>query len=106
MPHKVIWTESAAEDLDALFDYLTENASTLTASSLCEKLILTTEKLERFPRLYEAAPEYGQGVRRISQQGQNVLYEIDDVSQIVRVLAVVGSRQDAQKIREQQGFKA
>ena len=52
-----------------------------------------------FPRLYEAAPQYGEGVRRISIVGQNVLYEVDDEAQTVRVLAVVGQRQQARKIR-------
>ena len=53
----------------------------------------------RISRLYEAAPEYGEGVRRISLAGQHVLYEVDDQEQIVRVLAVVGQRQNPRRIK-------
>ena len=62
-------------------------------------MLASTDKLVEFPRLYEAAPQYGEGVRRISIVGQNVLYEVDDEAQTVRVLAVVGQRQQARKIR-------
>jgi plasmid stabilization system protein ParE len=44
--------------------------------------------------MYEAAPHYGQGVRRISLAGQHVLYEVDEATQAVLVLAVVGQRQN------------
>jgi plasmid stabilization system protein ParE len=55
--------------------------------------------LADFPRLYEAAPQYGEGVRRISLSGQHVLYEVDDQAQAVTVLAVVGQRQNAWLVR-------
>ncbi|WP_281170922.1 type II toxin-antitoxin system RelE/ParE family toxin [Curvibacter lanceolatus] len=61
--------------------------------------MLSTERLAEFPRLYEAAPEYGEGVRRISLNGQNVLYEIDDGSKAVKILAVVGQRQNPRAVR-------
>jgi plasmid stabilization system protein ParE len=99
MPYDVQWSASAGEDIDALFDYLAERASLWAAVDECERLIRTTDKLAEFPRLYEVAPQYGQGVRRISQQSQNVLYEVDDQAQVVRVLAVVGQRQQPRKIR-------
>jgi hypothetical protein len=43
--------------------------------------------------LYEADPRYGDGVRRVSVAGQNLLYEVDDQAQTVNILAVVGQRQ-------------
>ena len=52
-----------------------------------------------FPRLYEAAPEYGEGVRRISLAGQHVLYEVDDEEKTCTVLAVVSQRQQTRLIR-------
>ena len=66
---------------------------------VCERVLNSTDKLAEFPRLYEAAPEYGEGVRRISLAGQHVLYEVDDQEQIVRVLAVVGQRQNPRRIK-------
>ena len=85
---------AAIEDIEAHFDYLTEHVSLWDAADQCERLLKSTDKLVDFPRLYEAAPEYGEGVRRISRQGRHILYEVDDQAKTVRVLAVVGQRQN------------
>lgn len=97
--HRVEWNASALEDIEALFDYLAEHASLWDADNLCNRLVRSTERLAEFPRLYEAAPQYGEGVRRISLSGQNVLYEVDDQAQAVTVLAVLGQRQNPRQIR-------
>jgi plasmid stabilization system protein ParE len=97
--HRVDWSASALEDIEDLFDYLAEHASLWDANNLCKRLVYSTERLAEFPRLYEAAPQYGEGVRRISLSGQHVLYEVDDRAQAVTVLAVVGQRQNPTLIR-------
>ncbi len=97
--HRVEWSASALEDIEALFDYLAEHVSLWDADNLCQRLVRSTERLDEFPRLYEAAPQYGEGVRRISLVGQNLLYEVDDQAQTVTVLAVVGQRQNPRQIR-------
>jgi toxin ParE1/3/4 len=71
---------------------------TFPAGKLRDRLVKSTNKLAEFPRLYEVAPLYGEGVRRISQSGYHVLYKIDDQTRVVNVLAVVGQRQLARKI--------
>lgn len=92
--HRVEWSASALEDIEALFDYVAEHASLWDADNLCRRLLSSSDRLAEFPRLYEAAPQYGEGVRRISLSGQNVLYEVNDEAQTVTVLAVVGQRQN------------
>lgn len=99
MPYEVDWRPAATEDVLALFEYLAEEASLWDAHNVTERILRSTDKLAEFPRLYEAAPQYGEGVRRISLAGQHVLYEVDDQAQIVRVLAVVGQRQNPRQIR-------
>ncbi len=99
MLYEVVWTATAGEHLDALFDYLAENVSLWDAENLCERLLRSTDKLTEFPRLYEAAPQYGEGVRRISLLGCHVLYEVDDSGCLINVLAVVGQRQNPRAIR-------
>jgi plasmid stabilization system protein ParE len=96
--HRVDWSASALEDIETLLEYLAEHASPWDALKLCNQLVQSTEKLTEFPRLYEAAPQYGEGVRRISLFGQHVLYEVDDPAQTVTVLAVVGQRQDPWRV--------
>jgi len=97
--YRVEWSAAAHEDIAALFDYVAEHAAPSDALDLCERLLSSTEKLPLYPRLYEAAPEYGEGVRRISLLGQHVLYEVDDVQRVCRVLTVVGQRRQARDIR-------
>lgn len=97
--HRVEWTASALEDIEELFDHVAEQASLLEAEHLCHRLLCSTDRLTQFPRLYEAAPIYGEGVRRISLLGQHVLYEVNDADQRVTILAVVGQRQNPKSVR-------
>ena len=99
MPYEVVWSATAVEHLDAFFDYVAENASLWDAENLCARLLQSTDKLTEFPRLYEAAPQYGEGVRRISLLGCHVLYEVDEPAHLVNVLAVVGQRQQPRMVR-------
>lgn len=93
MPYRVNWTASAIEDVRALFEYLAENATLWDAEHVTGRVLACTSRLPEFPRLYEADPRYGEGVRRIGTVGQSVLYEVDDKKQTVNILAVVGQRQ-------------
>jgi toxin ParE1/3/4 len=99
MPYRVDWSAPAIEDVQALFEYLAENATLWDAEHVTERVLSSTDHLAEFPRLYEADPRYGEGVRRISVSGQNVLYEVDDQAQAVNVLAVVGQRQKPHQAR-------
>jgi len=99
MPYEIDWRPDAILDVRELFEYLAVNASPWDAKSVTERILESTDKLAEFPRLYEAAPQYGEGVRRISLLSQNVLYVVDDQEKVVRVLAVVGARQQARNIR-------
>ncbi len=98
MLYRVDWSAPATEDVRELFEYLAENASLWDAEHVTERVVSSTDRLAEFPRLYEADPRYGEGVRRISVVGQNVLYEVDDQEQTVNVLAVVGQRQRSRRI--------
>jgi plasmid stabilization system protein ParE len=99
MPYQIEWQPSANEDVQNLFEYLAENASLWDAKTVTERILCSTDRLGEFPRLYEADPRYGENVRRISVVGQNVLYEVDAAARTVRVLAVVGQRQNPMQIR-------
>lgn len=98
MPHEVDWRPGAIEDVQELFEYLAEHASLWDAADVTYRVLNSTDRLAEFPRLYQADPRYGKGLRRISVAGQNVIYEVDDKLKVVRVLAVVGQRQDKKPI--------
>ena len=97
--HRVEWSASTYEDIVALFEYVAEHASPWDADNLWHRLVQCTDNLLVFPILYDAAPEYGEGVRRISLAGQHVLYEVDDEAKTCTVLAVVSQRQQTRLIR-------
>lgn len=99
MPFEIDWRPGAIEDVRQLFDYLAEHASLQDTRHVTDRLLSSTDKLTKFPRLYQETPEYGDSVRRISLMGQNILYEVDDAAKVVRVLAVVGGRQQYRKVR-------
>ena len=99
MLYNVEWKQGAIEDVMALFDYIAENSSLWDARDVTERILKSTDKLTEFPRLYEEDSRYGEGVRRISLVGQHVLYEVDDQAKQIRVLAVVGQRQNPHSIR-------
>ena len=60
MPHEIDWRPTAIEDVRALFEYLAENASLWDAQNVAERILSSADKLAEFPRLYEAAPQYGE----------------------------------------------
>ncbi|CCW32014.1 conserved hypothetical protein [Xenorhabdus nematophila F1] len=99
MPYDVEWKQGAIEDVTALFDYIAENSSLWDARDVTERILNATDKLAEFPRLYEVDTRYGEDVRRISLVGQHVLYEVDDQAKQIRVLPVVGQRQNPRSIR-------
>ncbi|KOY60318.1 addiction module toxin RelE [Photorhabdus heterorhabditis] len=99
MPYDVEWKQGAIEDVTALFDYIAENSSLWDAKDVTERILNATDKLAEFPRLYEVDTRYGEDVRRISLVGQHVLYEVDDQTKQINVLAVVGQRQNPHSIR-------
>ncbi|WP_329503131.1 type II toxin-antitoxin system RelE/ParE family toxin [Klebsiella aerogenes] len=99
MPYEVEWKQGAIEDVTALFDYIAENSSLWDARNVTDRVLAAADKLADFPRLYEVDSRYGEDVRRISLMGQHVLYEVNDPAQKVRVLAVVGQRQNPHSIR-------
>lgn len=99
MPHDVEWKQGAIEDVTALFDYIAENSSLWDARNVTDRVLAAADKLADFPRLYEVDSRYDEDVRRISLMGQHVLYDVNDPAQKIRVLAVVGQRQNPHSVR-------
>lgn len=98
MPYNVEWKQGAIEDVTALFDYIAEHSSLWDARNVTDRILTAADKLADFPRLYELDSRYGDDVRRISLIGQHVLYEVDDQAKQIRVLAVVGQRQNPRSV--------
>lgn len=99
MPYDMEWKQGAIEDVTTLFDNIAEYSSLWDAQNVTDRVLAAADKLADFPRLYEMDSRYSEDVRRISLMGQHVLYDIDDQTRTVRVLAVVGQRQNPHTVR-------
>ena len=53
---KLIWTDPSIEDLRAIRDYIARD-SDFYAADLVEQVVLSAEKLLRFPKLGRVVPE-------------------------------------------------
>ena len=91
---RVIWTEPAEDDLDAVFDHVARDAP-LYAEALAERIVAATEVLAATPRIGRIVTEAGlETVRERIVQSQRIVYEIDDEQGTVSILALVHVRQD------------
>ena len=91
---RVVWTEPAEDDLDALFDHVARDAP-LYAEQVVDRIVAATAALAATPRMGRAVPEAAlEHIRERIVQSQRVIYAIDDERQIVSILALVHVRQD------------
>ena len=51
------------------------------------------------PQGHSPAPEWGEGVRRLPCLGRRILFEVDEVQRVARILAVVGGRENPRDVR-------
>lgn len=89
---KLIWTEPALSDLEAIFEYIAKD-SEYYASSFLEELIQKPEDLIDFPEMGRIVPEYDRSdIRELIFQNYRIIYSIDDVS--ITILTVIHGKRD------------
>ena len=88
---KLIWTDPSIEDLRAVRDYIARD-SDYYAADLVAQLVLSVEKLLRFPRLGRVVPEaQDENIRQLVHQNYRIIYRI--AGERVEILTIVhGSR--------------
>ena len=86
---KLIWTDPAIEDLRALRDYIGRD-SDFYAADIVEQMVLSVEKLLRFPRMGRVVPEtQDENTRELLHQ--NCIYRI--AGERIEILTIIhGSR--------------
>jgi plasmid stabilization system protein ParE len=92
---KVIWSEPAEADLDALFDYIARD-SPFNAERFIGRILEAVNAIAPTPRIGQTVPEEPstERLRQCIVQSQRVIYEIDDDTQTLAILALVHVRQD------------
>ncbi|MGB7592128.1 MAG: type II toxin-antitoxin system RelE/ParE family toxin [Terriglobia bacterium] len=88
---KLIWTDLSIEDLRAVRDYIARD-SDYYAADLVEQVVLSVERLLRFPRLGRVVPEaQDENIRELVHQNYRIIYRI--AGERIEILAIVhGSR--------------
>jgi toxin ParE1/3/4 len=97
---EVIIAETAENDLEALFDYVSETRSVAIANALLDKIQRLLDALSIFPQR-GSCPRELEGfeeseVRQLMEWPYRVIYEINGT--VVDVFAVVDGRRDIQTL--------
>jgi addiction module RelE/StbE family toxin len=95
---KLIWTEPALGDLQAIFDYISKD-SEYYASVFVNEIIDSAEKLIDFPNMGRMVPEYQQNdIREIIVQSYRVIYQL--IQNQILILTVIHGRRELTKPME------
>ena len=88
---KLVWTDPSIEDLRAIRDYIRRD-SDYYAADLVEQIILSVERLLRFPKLGRVVPEVqDETLRELVYQNYRIIYRI--AGERIEILTIVhGSR--------------
>jgi plasmid stabilization system protein ParE len=88
---KLIWTDPSIEDLRAVREYIGRD-SDYYAADLVEQVVLSVERLVRFPNLGRVVPEaQDENIRELMHQNYRIIYRI--AGERVEILTIVhGSR--------------
>jgi toxin ParE1/3/4 len=76
MPYRL--SALAEQDLDEIWSYVDEDASTTTADRLVDAIIDRFELLAEQPRMGRQRPEFGEGVRSFVVESYVIYYRHDD----------------------------
>ena len=97
--YTVDWTARARRRVWEFGDHVAEQSSPQEADSLVERIFAAGDALAWSPQRYSPAPEWGEGVRRMPILGRRILFDVNEVRRVVRILTVVGGAENPRDIR-------
>ena len=91
----VRWSVPARNDLRQIYQYIARD-SRYYARVVVDKIVTSTEKLERFPDIGRVVPEIGdENVKELFAYSYGILYEVTPDG--IEVLAIVHGKRDFPK---------
>jgi toxin ParE1/3/4 len=92
MAARLVWTESALADLEALAMYIGEDSPHYAALTV-ERIVAAAERVSEFPRSGHVVPEFGEEtIREVIWRQYRIVYKV--TADVVTVLTVVhGARE-------------
>ena len=97
--YTVDWTNTATDDVYKFGDYVAQHSSLREGEDLVNRLFKAGDTLAWSPQRYAPAPEWGEGVRRMPLLGRRILFKVEEAEHVVRILAVVGGRENPRSVR-------
>jgi toxin ParE1/3/4 len=93
VPHRVVWREQADADLDALYDWIAEQADPDVAHRHLLQIVEAVERLTDFPNRGRPRDGIRSGLRSIPfERSVTIFYHV--VGDDVQVLRVIHARRD------------
>ena len=84
---RIVYTETARDDLIAIGDYIRDATGDVVADRFIGRVIATIESLETSPRRHRERPALGAGIRATGFRKYLIFYRVEqDSVSIVRVL--------------------
>jgi plasmid stabilization system protein ParE len=94
---KLIWTDPSIEDLRSVRDYIARD-SDYYAADFIEQMILSVERLLRFPKLGRVVPEVqDENIRELLYRNYRIIYRI--AGERIEILTIVHGSRDLTKRR-------
>ncbi|HBB87112.1 MAG TPA: type II toxin-antitoxin system mRNA interferase toxin, RelE/StbE family [Blastocatellia bacterium] len=92
MAHKVVWSPTAIEDIEAIASYISRDSISY-AGTVVRRVINSTRNLENFPFAGRIVPEFGvETIREIFAYSYRIIYRIEN--ETVTVAAVIHGRRE------------
>ncbi len=97
---KVFWTDTAVQNLSAIYTYIAENSSQ-NAEKLVDKLTRRSEQIANFPLSGRIVPEFEtKQIREVIESSYRIIYYIKPDQ--IEILAVIHGSQQIQLPKEQE----
>ena len=78
MAHRVVWSQRAVQDLEAIAEYIAQD-SPAYAAGVVRTVINQTKTLSRFPRSGRKVPEFDdENIRELLAYSYRVIYRIQE----------------------------
>lgn len=101
MKFKVVWSDFAVGQLDAIYEYYKRNASENVALKIAQSIIISSEKLTSNPeigQIEELLQNRKQEYRYLVTTNYKIIYSIDKVNHRIKIADVFDTRQNPIKI--------
>ena len=104
MAFKVIWSDFAEAQLDDIYEFYKNEASTRVAKKLLKELINEAQKLSKSPKIGQVEQLLTKRVieyRYLVYKNYKLIYSIDTKNEYIKVADVFDTRQNPTKIERE-----